>query len=337
MFYRINLQYLPSVRLADSVVIEPPYVHRRRKADEYIVYLIKKGVMYLEENGETVTLQPGDMYVLDPRYIHVGVKASWCEYFYVHFRHPDMEPLEEETGLQKLLLENRQASVQSDIFSYEKCEGQSLYLPKSYHMHDYSSLVKVTELLNEAMERNITQLENYKILLACKVLEAFVEISRSCVTEETVAYVEKQPRSYRNVQELLNYLNREYAADITGQSLEKEFGGNFDYMNRTFKKVTGQTIFKYLNRVRINHAKALILNSPLKMSRIGESVGFPDEYYFSRVFKNIRENPHGICQEGMNGRKTGRPKGYFPFFFRSRSSLPADESPCTGYRDKIFS
>ena len=161
MFYRINLQYLPSVRLADSVVIEPPYVHRRRKADEYIVYLIKKGVMYLEENGETVTLQPGDMYVLDPRYIHVGVKASWCEYFYVHFRHPDMEPLEEETekGLQKLLLENRQASVQSDIFSYEKCEGQNLYLPKSYHIHDYSSLVKVTELLNEAMERNITQLE----------------------------------------------------------------------------------------------------------------------------------------------------------------------------------
>ena len=98
--------------------------------------------------------------------------------------------------------------------SYEKCEGQSLYLPKSYHIHDYSSLVKVTELLNEAMERNITQLENYKILLACKVLEAFVEISRSCVTEETVAYVEKQPRSYRNVQELLNYLNREYAAEM---------------------------------------------------------------------------------------------------------------------------
>lgn len=166
MFYRINLQYLPSVRLADSVVIEPPYVHRRRKADEYIVYLIKKGVMYLEENGETVTLQPGDMYVLDPRYIHVGVKASWCEYFYVHFRHPDMEPLEEETekGLQKLLLENRQASVQSDIFSYEKCEGQNLYLPKSYHIHDYSSLVKVTELLNEAMERNIT---SWKIIKFC--------------------------------------------------------------------------------------------------------------------------------------------------------------------------
>ena len=189
MFYRMNPRILPSVRLADSVVIEPPYVHRRRKADEYIVYLIKKGVMYLEEDGRAVTLQPGDVFVLDPRFTHVGVKASWCEYFYVHFRHPEIEPFEEEKGFQKLLLENRQESIQSDIFSYEKCEGQSLYLPKHYHMADYSSLVKVTELLNEAVENNTTQLENYKTMLACKILEAFVEIGRSYVSTETVASV----------------------------------------------------------------------------------------------------------------------------------------------------
>ena len=41
MFYLMNPQILPSVRLADSVVIEPPYVHKRRKTDEYILYLIK--------------------------------------------------------------------------------------------------------------------------------------------------------------------------------------------------------------------------------------------------------------------------------------------------------
>ena len=51
MFYLMDPGILPSVRLADSVVIEPPYVHKRRKADEFILYLIKRGVMYLQEDG----------------------------------------------------------------------------------------------------------------------------------------------------------------------------------------------------------------------------------------------------------------------------------------------
>ena len=105
------------------------------------------------------------------------------------------------------------------------------------------------------------------------------------------------------VQNLLHYLNREYASDITGELLEKEFGGNFDYMNRVFRKTTGETIFRYLNRVRINHAKALILNSPWKMSVIGSRVGFSDEYYFSRVFKKYTgKSPTEYAREGMNAR-----------------------------------
>ena len=92
--------------------------------------------------------------------------------------------------------------------------------------------------------------------------------------------------------------------NITGKLLEKEFGGNFDYMNRVFKKVTGETIFRYLNRVRINHAETLILNTPMKMSAIGSRVGFSDEYYFSRVFKkHTGKSPTEYAREGMNGRK----------------------------------
>ena len=62
---------------------------------------------------------------------------------------------------------------------------------------------------------------NYKTMLACKILEAFVEIGRSYVSTETVAYVEEQPRSYRNVQEMLNYLNRGICQGISRVSFWK--------------------------------------------------------------------------------------------------------------------
>lgn len=286
MFYRIDPGILPSVRLADSVVIEPPYVHKRRRLDEYVLYLIKRGAMYLREDGLPLILEPGDVCILDPSCTHEGVKASWCEYFYIHFRHPECVLFDETQmpSFGEALLKERNASMQSNIYSYEKCRPP-LYLPKKYHMSDYSSLVRVTELFNEAIERNTTQLEGYKIQTGCRVLEAFTEIARSYVTTETAESMQSRPGSLRTVQELMNYLNREYARPITGDFLEKEFGGSFDYMNRIFKKVTGETIFRYLNRVRINHAKALILNSPWKMAVIGGKVGFADEYYFSRVFK----------------------------------------------------
>ena len=95
MFYRMNPQILPSVRLIDSTIIEPPYVHKRRKSNEYIVYLIKRGIMYLIEGDNEVTLRPGDVFVLDPHFTHFGREASWCDYFYIHFKHADIEFFED--------------------------------------------------------------------------------------------------------------------------------------------------------------------------------------------------------------------------------------------------
>lgn len=40
MYYEINANILPQIRLVDTAVLEPPYVHRRRQPDEYILYIM---------------------------------------------------------------------------------------------------------------------------------------------------------------------------------------------------------------------------------------------------------------------------------------------------------
>ena len=63
-------------------------------------------------------------------------------------------------------------------------------------------------------------------------------------------------------------------------------------MNRIFKRVTGQTIFQYLTAVRMEHAKRLIAQTTMHTGVIGQEVGYPDEYYFSKVFKrNVGMSP----------------------------------------------
>ena len=50
-FYRINAQMLPKVNFVDETEIRPPYVHRKRRAGEQILYFIRHGEMHLLEDG----------------------------------------------------------------------------------------------------------------------------------------------------------------------------------------------------------------------------------------------------------------------------------------------
>jgi YesN/AraC family two-component response regulator len=181
-------------------------------------------------------------------------------------------------------------SLRSDIFTYDKCEDNVIYLPKHWNIPN-GVWVKIEGLLQQAIQENYNPLENYKILCACIVQKIFIEIDRYFTTVEREKYLNKLPAFYPRVQEILKYLDREYAGEITSETLEKKFGGNFDYMNRIFKKVTEETIFQYLTKVRISHAKILMLHTSLRVREVGEKVGFPDEYYFSRVFKKCMGVP----------------------------------------------
>lgn len=287
MLYRLDTSLTPMVRLMNTAVIQPPYIHNRRQVDEFIVYVIKKGKMYLRENDIQYVLVPGDFLVLDPEYIHEGYQASYCEYFYIHFRHQQLErisyPSEQETLME--IIAKRNDTLKSDPFSYDTCDEDGLLLPKYYHFSNYSDFIQVSCILEEASNHNADHLENYKLLTSCKVLEAFVQTYRSYVLFMTQSMSTGILKSYRKVQHLLGYLNTNYSEKITSVDIEAEADCNFDYINRVFKQLTHRTIFSYLNMVRINHAKELISTTSLKISEIGQAVGFSDIYYFSKVFK----------------------------------------------------
>jgi AraC family L-rhamnose operon transcriptional activator RhaR len=58
------------------------------------------------------------------------------------------------------------------------------------------------------------------------------------------------------------------------------------YLVRLFKSATGLPPMAYLSRHRVELAADRLLHSDLPISRIGESVGWPDQNYFARRFKS---------------------------------------------------
>ncbi len=285
MYYEMNGNILPQVRLVDRAVLEPPYVHKERRPDEFILYIMTKGTLYLQENNKEYVLKEGDVILLDPDYVHLGLKASCCEYYYIHFRHPQIKRRRENSGFMERCLRMRSESLQEDGGSWQRYQDSWIHFPKHFSMKVGKTYLKVIGLLQEAMEHNRNQMENYKVSCACRLMEAMVEIAREAVSLEALGHMPGIPRSYRRVHDLLGYLNANYYKEISGKSIEEEFSCNFDYLNRVFKKTIGKTIFVYLNEIRIQHAREMLGTTSMKVSAIGYRVGFRDECYFNKVFK----------------------------------------------------
>lgn len=53
-----------------------------------------------------------------------------------------------------------------------------------------------------------------------------------------------------------------------------------------FKRATGYSLIRYLNWLRVNRAKDLLLSGDCTVGEAARAVGIDDVYYFSRLFKN---------------------------------------------------
>ena len=110
------------------------------------------------------------------------------------------------------------------------------------------------------------------------------EIRRESVTADA-----KGRKRDSDLEDIKNYLELNYSAQITLDSLSKSFYINKYYLTRIFKASYGCTIDQYLLHQRITKAKELLRFTSLAISEISQKVGFNDQNYFSRAFKTIEK------------------------------------------------
>lgn len=91
----------------------------------------------------------------------------------------------------------------------------------------------------------------------------------------------------QHVQNIITYIEQHYATEMTLDQLQHALHLNKYYLSKSFKEVTGTTIFQYLLERRIYAAKLLLVGSQAKITDISMEVGFKHLAHFSRAFKQL--------------------------------------------------
>lgn len=88
------------------------------------------------------------------------------------------------------------------------------------------------------------------------------------------------------IDQISKYIDENYCMPITLETLAQMFHLSASYLTRSFQKTLGITPMQYLQQLRIQEAKTLLLSRPeLSVRSVAELCGYTDQHYFSRVFQ----------------------------------------------------
>ena len=83
------------------------------------------------------------------------------------------------------------------------------------------------------------------------------------------------------------YIRSHYMDEVDFSELSSRLGFSSAYLTKLFNKYVGTTPLKYLTDIRIHEAKHLLLNTTLPIREVGEKVGYPDQFHFSKTFRKL--------------------------------------------------
>lgn len=224
--------------------------------NNYIIHYVQSGKgTFSVANHHTVNLKAGDIFILPkgvPCFYQADGKQPWS-YFWIGF-----------SGVKiKTMLNN--SKLVNKYYLRQVQESQTLAsLKKLFRAaHNQNSLVN-------------------DVLIESLIYKFFYHL----LTEYPEQNKLKSKNSNEELQLAINYLEQNYinpACTITSVCHELDISRS--YLYNIFRQNLNLTLSQFLTQLRMEKAKQNLLNSSYTVQQIANTVGYGDEFTFSKAFK----------------------------------------------------
>ncbi|NLK67920.1 MAG: response regulator transcription factor [Clostridiaceae bacterium] len=211
------------------------------------------------------------------------------------FKYVDYSPLEKN---QKLLLEGIKTGNEGivsqkleDIFEYI---NNNDHIDMNYLRNYYWNIItyinnirlSVAQASNDRSVEGINIISVHNIISESQSVQELNELVREVCRSITAKINNYNNKSIKLVlRKAINYIQKHYKEQITLNIVAEHVYVSTSYLSRMFKKELGINFIDYLNGLRIEKAKELLMDPKYKTYEVAEKVGINDAHYFSRLFK----------------------------------------------------
>lgn len=147
-----------------------------------------------------------------------------------------------------------------------------------YAIYPYSRFIRLAEELYKMQH-------NRMILNPFKLQGQFYELLS--ILFEPQLHPDQKLDASKAVEQTIEYMHKHYQQPLTIKQLASLAHVVQWQYSEIFRTLTGRTPLDYLTDIRIKHAKKLLQKTNAPLKDIAQLVGFNDEYYFNRRFRQI--------------------------------------------------
>jgi AraC-like DNA-binding protein len=164
------------------------------------------------------------------------------------------------------------------------------YLFNSANTGNYSCLAN---LLVEIAEEFVSKKIAYEILIKSNLYKILTVLYRDNILKfNFLNNLRKENELLSKLSVIFDYVEKNYAEQISVESASQMLGLNYFYFSRLFKAATGKSFIQYLNYVRISVSEKLLLTTNEAITDIIYETGFSSLSYFNKVFKQFKGCSH---------------------------------------------
>ena len=121
------------------------------------------------------------------------------------------------------------------------------------------------------------------IILYSRILELIYNIHSDC--RHIQAKKKKTNANTKLIDEAIKFIETNFNSELTLDTIAQHISLSPIHFHNKFKAVTGKTPHQFLNEIRLNRAKKLLVSTNMKLSQIAYECGFSSQAYFNYVFK----------------------------------------------------